>query len=206
MSLLIGIAFFLILIFKADSIINGLRLDKGFDDDQVRFESINDMTIIKLAIILIGCFLIVDYFPVFMHNAYLGFRESLFNKLSNQYTFATIVHSSCYVDSSVKIGRGTCLLPGSVVDHNSIIGENVLINVGCTIAHDSIIKSHSFLSPSVAIAGFVEVGERCNIGVNSTIIDNIKITDDVQTGGGTVVISDIKNKGLYVGNPSRFIR
>ena len=38
------------------------------------------------------------------------------------------------------------------------------------------------------------------------IIDNITITDEVQTGGGTIIINDILKKGLYVGNPSRFIR
>ena len=99
-----------------------------------------------------------------------------------------------------------CILPGSVLDQNVVIENNVLINVACTISHDSIIKANTFLSPRVVVAGFVTIGERCNIGINSTIIDNISIADDVQTGGGTVVINDLKEQGLYVGNPSRFIR
>ncbi len=137
---------------------------------------------------------------------HLSFREKLFNTLKNNVKFAKIIHSSCYVDSSCKIGEGVCMLPGSVLDQNVTIEDNVLINIACTIAHDSKIKTNTFLSPRVAIAGFVTIGERCNIGINSTVIDNIVIENDIQTGGGTVVIDDLKEQGLYVGNPSRFVR
>ncbi len=137
---------------------------------------------------------------------HLLFREQLFNDLKNSIEFGTLIHSSCYIDSSCKIGEGVFLFPGSVLDQNVIVEDNVIINVHCTIAHDSKIESTTFLSPGVAVAGFVTIGKRCNIGINSTLIDNIKIEDDIQIGGGTVVISDLTQKGLYVGNPSKFIR
>lgn len=137
---------------------------------------------------------------------HLAFREQVFNKLHHNIEFANFIHSSCYVDVSCKIGRGVFMLPGSVLDSNVIIKDNVVINVGCTIAHDSKIEAHSFLSPRVAIAGFVTIGKRCNIGINTTVIDNITINDDIQTGGGTVVNKNITEKGLYVGNPFRFVR
>lgn len=136
----------------------------------------------------------------------LTFRENLFNQLENKLDFANLIHSSCYVDASCNFGKGIFMLPGSVLDYNVTIENNVVLNVSTTIAHDSLIGAHSFISPKVAIAGFVTIGKRCNIGINSTIIDNITITDEVQTGGGTIVINDILKKGLYVGNPSRFIR
>ncbi|WCO02520.1 acetyltransferase [Psychroserpens ponticola] len=137
---------------------------------------------------------------------HLSFREKLYNDLHNKVEFATIIHSSCYVDASCRIGKGVFMLPGSVLDLNTVIDDNVVINVSCTIAHDSKVGAHTFISPSVAIAGFVSIGIRCNIGINTTIIDNIEIVSDVQTGGGTVVNKNILNKGLYVGNPHRFIR
>jgi UDP-3-O-[3-hydroxymyristoyl] glucosamine N-acyltransferase len=80
------------------------------------------------------------------------------------------------------------------------------MNISCTVAHDTVIGKHSFLSPSVAIAGFVNVKEQCIIGINSTIIDNITMTAKTQIGGGGVVIKDIDEPGLYVGNPVKFIR
>lgn len=133
-------------------------------------------------------------------------RASLFNTFKEKVPFANCIHSSCYVDASVKLGKGIVMFPGSVIDANVIIKDNVLLNVACTVAHDSIIADNTFLSPRVAIAGFVSVGGNCNIGINSTIIDNISIGNNIQIGGGTVIISNLEKEGLYVGNPSRFIR
>lgn len=61
-------------------------------------------------------------------------------------------------------------------------------------------------SARIAVAGFAEIGEQCFVGINSTIIDGIKITDNTQIGAGTVVIKSIEKSGLYVGNPAKFIR
>lgn len=137
---------------------------------------------------------------------HLAFREKLFETFHHKIEFANLIHSSCYVDASSNIGKGIFMLPGSVLDSNVRIEDNVVLNISCCISHDSIVGAHSFISPRVAIAGFVKLGKRCNIGINSTIIDNLSIVDDVQTGGGTVVNKNLTNKGLYVGNPARFIR
>ncbi len=59
-SLFISIGLFLILLFKTDSIINLLQLDKGFDEEQIQLGSLNDESILKLAIVIIGGFLIVE--------------------------------------------------------------------------------------------------------------------------------------------------
>jgi len=133
-------------------------------------------------------------------------RKRIYEQYVKDIPFGRIIHSSSYIDPSCTIGNGIFILPGCVLDHNAIIGDNVLLNTGCRIAHDSEIKSHSFLSPGVCMAGFSQIGSCCNIGTNSTIIDNIKIFDNVQTGAGTIVIKDISESGLYVGNPAKFLR
>jgi sugar O-acyltransferase (sialic acid O-acetyltransferase NeuD family) len=133
-------------------------------------------------------------------------RKECFEMFKEKVPFGKIIHSSVYVADTAIIGDGTFILPGCILDHNVEIEENVLINTGSCVAHDSKIGSHSFLSPRVAIAGFVKIGSCCNIGINTTIIDNITIVDNVQTGGGTVVIKSLQTAGLYVGNPAKFIR
>jgi acetyltransferase-like isoleucine patch superfamily enzyme len=46
----------------------------------------------------------------------------------------------------------------------------------------------------------------CIVGINSTIIENLTIVAKTQIEGGSVVIKSIINPGLYVGNPTRYIR
>jgi sugar O-acyltransferase (sialic acid O-acetyltransferase NeuD family) len=136
----------------------------------------------------------------------MAFRKNIFEKFKGAIPFATLIHSSCWVDKTSIIEEGSVIYPGCIIEPNVIIQCNTILNNSCSIAHDSIIGSHSFLSPRVAIAGFVKTNECCVFGTNSTIIDKINITNNVQLGAGTVVIDDIDKEGLYVGNPHRFIR
>jgi sugar O-acyltransferase (sialic acid O-acetyltransferase NeuD family) len=137
---------------------------------------------------------------------HLSFRKKIFDTYYNLIPFEKLLHPSAYIDKSVLIGEGTVIFPGCVLDANVKIGNNVLLNTSVTIAHDSVIQNHTFISPRVAIAGFSNVGECCNIGINTTIIDNINITDNVKTGGGAVVTKPILESGLYVGVPAKKIK
>lgn len=65
-SVIISCGLFLLLLFKTDSIIDLLKLDQGFDDEIINFSNFNSATILKLAIVLIGGFLIIDYTPRFL--------------------------------------------------------------------------------------------------------------------------------------------
>lgn len=149
---------------------------------------------------------IFDCLMVGIGYQHFGFRKKIFEQFKGQIPFANIIHSSAYIDPSCQLGEGIFILPGCVLDYNVVLEDNVLLNTSCSIAHDSKVGQHSFLSPRVAMAGFINIGTCCNIGINTTIIDNIQIADNVQTGGGTVVIKNLEKAGLYVGNPARFIR
>ena len=137
---------------------------------------------------------------------HLNKRKELFDKFNSKIPFGKIIHSTVWVDSTTEIKPGCVIYPGCLIDAKTKIFENTILNVSTTIAHDTIIGKHCFLSPRVSIAGFVNVEEKCIIGINSTIIDNISICANTQLGGGTVVIKNIEKPGLYVGNPSRLIR
>lgn len=137
---------------------------------------------------------------------HLRVKKDLFNKFKDTIPFATIVHSSSWVDKTAIIEKGSVVYPGCLIDANAVIKANTILNISCAIAHDTTIGSHCFLSPRVAIAGFVNIEEQCIIGINATVIDNLNIVASTQIGGGTVVIKSIEQKGLYVGNPAKFIR
>jgi sugar O-acyltransferase (sialic acid O-acetyltransferase NeuD family) len=130
-------------------------------------------------------------------------RRELFNLYSDKIPFGTVIHSSCIIDKSVKIGRGSLLYSGSIVDMNAVVGENVIIYNGCVIAHDSFVGSHSVLSPAVKIAGFSKIGHSSILGIGTVIIDNLAITDNVKTGAGAVVVNNINESGLYIGCPAK---
>jgi sugar O-acyltransferase (sialic acid O-acetyltransferase NeuD family) len=186
----------------------GFEVAGFFDDFKTKGSQVNSYPILGAISEVLSNYndKVFDVLFVAIGYNHFEFRRQIFEELSAKIEMATLIHPSCFVDESCIVGRGVFLLPGSSLDRNVTISENVLINIGCTIAHDSMVGAHSFLSPSVSLAGFVRIGECCNLGIGTIVIDGLKINSYVQTGGGTVIINSISERGLYVGNPSRFIR
>lgn len=145
-----------------------------------------------------------DVLMIALGYRHFNLKESLFNRFEGKIPFGSILHSSSYIDSSCKIGVGVFIYPGCTLDMNVEIGNNVVVNVGGVIAHDTSIGNHCFLSPAVKIAGFVKVGVKVSLGINSTVIDNLEIVSGVRTGGGAVVTQSLLKPGLYVGVPAIF--
>lgn len=134
---------------------------------------------------------------------HMAVRAELFVRFYPHIPFATIIHPSAYVDSSAKVGEGTIVYPGCVIDMGATIGNNVLLNLNCIISHDSYISDHCFLSPSVSLAGFVQVAPKVVLGIGSIVIDSIVIGENIRTGAGAVVTQTIQESGLYLGMPAK---
>lgn len=137
---------------------------------------------------------------------HLSTRKDLFERFNDKIPFGKLIHSSCWIDKTAIICDGVVIYPNCCIDAYSVVDCNSILNICCSISHDTNIGKHCFLSPRVAIAGFVKIEEQCIIGINATIIDNIKVVSQIQIGAGAVVIKNLVTKGLYVGNPAKFIR
>lgn len=71
----ISIVIFVFLTKKIDSIIDWLKLDKGFDQNIIRLGNFNEQKVFSIAVILIGGMLIVDYLPSFLNHLYTSFKQ-----------------------------------------------------------------------------------------------------------------------------------
>ena len=76
-SLIIIVLLLIALIFGADKIINVLKLDKGYDEERIDFGNLKEINILKLAIIIMGGFLIIDNFPVFLNHCILHLKDQV---------------------------------------------------------------------------------------------------------------------------------
>jgi len=76
---LLAFAAYFLLIINTNRIINFLKIDRGFDEERIELGNFNNNKILKLGIILIGGFMIVDYLPTFLHYSYLAFKSKVSN-------------------------------------------------------------------------------------------------------------------------------
>ncbi|MFI8604780.1 hypothetical protein ACIGCP_09980 [Cellulophaga baltica] len=76
-AMALAIGFYVLLIRKTDKVLDWLQIDKGFDDERIEIGNFNGLGIVKLALIIIGGFLIIDYLPSFLNYTYLAFKKEV---------------------------------------------------------------------------------------------------------------------------------
>jgi hypothetical protein len=74
-ALLFGI--FFLLIVKADLIIDVLRLDKGFDRNEISLQNITTKSLLQLGVILVGGSTLIDAFPELIVSAFGWFSDKV---------------------------------------------------------------------------------------------------------------------------------
>lgn len=100
-----------------------------------------------------------------------------------------------FVESTVEIGRGTVVWPGTVLTGETRIGEDVVIGAG-TVIESSQIGKRSILKQSVILNSFV--GERCEIGPFANLHDGAWLDRDVRVGSGTDISNAIIAYGVVI--------
>lgn len=62
------------------------------------------------------------------------------------------------------------------------------------------------ISPRVALAGNVHIGEGSHIGIGATVNQQVVIGKWCTIGAGSVVINNVEDYGVVVGNPGKMIK
>lgn len=109
---------------------------------------------------------------------------------------------NCVVGPNVKIGNGV------KVQNNISIYEGVEIEddvfLGPSIVFTNVINPRSFIIRKEEFKKTL-LKKGCSIGANATIVCGINIGKYAFVGAGAVVINDIPDYGLVVGNPAKQI-
>jgi len=114
----------------------------------------------------------------------------------------TVVHPSAIVDPTVKVGKGTVVFAGVVVQADTTLGEHVILNTRCSVDHDGFVGDFAQLCPAVTVAGTVIIGEGAFLGSACTVVPGVRISDGVIVGAGAVVTRNLETPGTYFGVPA----
>lgn len=131
------------------------------------------------------------------------FRQQVYDFIkSHGVPLATFVHPSSYLEKSATVGEGSTILIKCVLDMNVRLKENVFISSHGFLSHDVQVGAHSYLGPSVNLAGGSQVGQCCFVGVSTTTIDGVRLGNNVQTAAGAVITRDVPSDCLVAGVPA----
>ncbi|WP_395341848.1 acetyltransferase [Ningiella sp. W23] len=128
-------------------------------------------------------------------------RKKVVEALPPETEFTSIVHPSAVISQWVEVGQGSIITAGAVLTCNINIGKHAHINLHTTIGHDCTIGDYFTTAPATNISGNCEFGDYVYLGTNSSVRQGIKICNDVTIGMGGIVVKNIDEEGVYIGNP-----
>lgn len=131
-------------------------------------------------------------------------RKRVFEQLaSSGARFASVRHPTAIVAPDVRIGAGSMLCAGVIVNVGSVIGHDVILNTGVTVDHHSNLGDHVHLAPGVRMGGGVTVDEGALIGVGASVLPAGHVGAWSVVGGGACVTERVAPAVTVVGVPAR---
>lgn len=135
------------------------------------------------------------------HNAIREQKQTLL--ISKSAVFPVLIHPHASVSRYAKIGAGSVVFAGAVINADADIGQGVILNTNCTVDHDCTIGSFSHISPGANLAGGVCVGSNAWLGIGAVVKQLVTVGSDAVVGMGAVVTKDVPAGVTVVGNPAR---
>jgi sugar O-acyltransferase (sialic acid O-acetyltransferase NeuD family) len=114
----------------------------------------------------------------------------------------TVVHSAAWVDPDAKLGTGTVVFAGAVIQPGGVVGEHVIVNTSASVDHDCVVKDFCHIAPGVHLGGNVQVDEGAFLGVGSDVIPGRKVGAWTMVGAGAVVVRDLPERVVAYGVPA----
>ncbi|MFN4146657.1 MAG: acetyltransferase [Runella sp.] len=125
---------------------------------------------------------------------------------SIRHWFGVALHPKALIDDSVKIGEGSVILHGAVVQADTQIGKHVIINTLSSVDHDCVIEDFVHIAPRATLCGSISVGKGTLIGAGAVITPNLRIGKGCLIAAGSVVTKNIPDYAVVRGNPAKVLK
>ena len=126
-------------------------------------------------------------------------RQEKFNRSKSQgYKLASYLSSKSVFWNDLNYGQNCFILENQTIQPNVKIGDNVMIWSGNHIGHGTVIKDHAYISSHVVLSGHSKIGERCFLGVNSTIRDFCNIGNDCFIGMDAAITKNMNDGSVAI--------
>ena len=101
------------------------------------------------------------------------------------------------------IGEGNIVQDGCSATCDVVVGSFNVLNGSNVLGHDVIVGDFNVLMPGVRLSGSVHMGN-CNLmGVDSVVLQGVKIGYNITLGAGSVLMTKPKDGMTYIGVPAK---
>lgn len=115
----------------------------------------------------------------------------------------TLIDKTAHVSKTAIIGMSTYIGKSAIVNALAKVGQGVILNTNSVIEHECEIDDFTHIAPSATLAGNVKVGRRSFVGANSACKQSVNIGSNCIIGAGGVVVKNVPNNEVWIGNPAK---
>lgn len=131
-------------------------------------------------------------------------RLEKLNLLRNQgVVLPAIIHPNSVVSRYAKIGDGSVVCAGVIVNADAQVGVGAILNTGCSIDHDCVLAEAVHISPGARLAGGTKVDACAWVGIGAVVRQLITIGANSVVGAGAAVVKDVPEGATVVGVPAQ---
>lgn len=123
--------------------------------------------------------------------------------LAHGASMVSIVHPDAKLSRYVKLGIGSVVMAGAIINVDTTLGVSCIVNTGATIDHDCTLGDGVHVSPGAHLAGGVTVENGAWIGIGANIRQMIHIGKYSVVAAGAVVVNDIVEECTVAGVPAK---
>lgn len=113
---------------------------------------------------------------------------------------AIIPHGYC------SVGNGVMMAPVSQLSADTTISDNCILLPNSFVGHDTFLDKFVSIATNSVLGANIHVGKGVHIGSNATVREKIKIGDYSLIGMGAVVLNDVPDNSIVVGNPAKIMK
>jgi sugar O-acyltransferase (sialic acid O-acetyltransferase NeuD family) len=119
--------------------------------------------------------------------------------------YPALIHPSAIVSRRSDLSSGTIIMSGVSCAGRVVIGAGAIILQNCAIGHDVGLNDFVTVSITVAIGGSARIEEGAYLGMGCSIAPGTKVGRQAVIGMGAVVIRNVPDHCVVVGNPAHII-
>jgi sugar O-acyltransferase (sialic acid O-acetyltransferase NeuD family) len=127
-------------------------------------------------------------------------RQALAEQIDAEWI--TVVHPFAWVHPDVRLGEGTVVCAGAVVQPGAEIGSHVILNTRSSVDHHAQVGDFSHLAVA-HVAGRASLGKGVFLALGSVVLPKIHVGDWATIGAGAVVTKPVEPGITVVGVPAR---
>ena len=159
----------------------------------------------------------INYFiekeNIFFFIGYVGMQneKKVYEKIIHlnipRQRFATLIHPTAIIPRGYcDIGYGVLMSPLSQLSPDTTVSDNCILLPNSFLGHDSTMDQFAHIATNGVVGANVHIGKAVHVGSNATIREKIKIGDFSLVGAGSMVLNDVPENSIVVGNPAKLLR